>query len=84
MKRLTANLPSLLLMALVFVPESTGRETVSFDWWGAITLGIALSSLVLILDQGPTWGWSSWMTLSMSSPIRPGTQPETTAMDLGR
>ncbi len=48
-----------LLMALVFVPESTGRETVSFDWWGAITLGSALSALVLVLDQGTSWGWTS-------------------------
>ena len=48
-----------LLMALVFVPESTGRETVSFDWWGALTLGTALSSLVLVLDQGTSWGWTS-------------------------
>ena len=48
-----------LLMAMVFVPESTGRETVSFDWWGAITLGSALSALVLVLDQGTSWGWTS-------------------------
>ena len=48
-----------MLMALVFVPESTGRKTESFDWWGAIFLGGALSALVLILDQGPTWGWTS-------------------------
>ena len=26
---------------------------------GAITLGIALSALVLVLDQGTTWGWLS-------------------------
>ncbi len=48
-----------LLMALVFIPESKGRETVSFDLWGALTLGSALSSLVLVLDQGTTWGWTS-------------------------
>ncbi|MGC9602685.1 MAG: DHA2 family efflux MFS transporter permease subunit [Minisyncoccia bacterium] len=48
-----------MLMALVFVPESTGRETASFDWWGALTLGSALSSLVLVLDQGTSWGWTS-------------------------
>lgn len=52
-----------LLMALVFVPESTGRETVSFDWWGALTLGTALSSLVLVLDQGLDWGWLSVSSL---------------------
>jgi EmrB/QacA subfamily drug resistance transporter len=48
-----------LLMALVFVPESKGREAESFDWWGALTLGAALSGLVLVLDQGTDWGWFS-------------------------
>jgi EmrB/QacA subfamily drug resistance transporter len=58
------NLPVGLLglfMALTFIKESVSeKKTEFFDWWGAITLGVALSSLVLILDQGPTWGWSSW------------------------
>ena len=30
-----------------------------FDWWGALTLGGALASLVLVLDQGSSWGWLS-------------------------
>ncbi len=47
-------------MALTFIPESkvaAGKRL--FDWWGATTLGIALASVVLVLDQGPTWGWMS-------------------------
>ena len=48
-----------LIMALAYVPESTGRQTESFDWWGALTLGGALSALVLVLDQGTDWGWFS-------------------------
>ncbi len=49
-----------LVMALAFVEESMSTiKTVKFDWWGAITLGGALSSLVLVLDQGETWGWLS-------------------------
>jgi MFS family permease len=32
---------------------------VSFDWWGAITLGIALSLLVFGLDRSYDWGWTS-------------------------
>jgi DHA2 family multidrug resistance protein len=58
------NLPVGLLglfMALTFIKESVSeKKTKFFDWWGAITLGVSLSALVLILDQGPTWGWSSW------------------------
>lgn len=50
-----------LFMALTFVKESVSeKKTKFFDWWGAVTLGLALSALVLILDQGPTWGWTSW------------------------
>ena len=47
------------VMALIFVRESVSeRKTIHFDWWGAITLGISLSALVLVLDQGSVWGWS--------------------------
>jgi EmrB/QacA subfamily drug resistance transporter len=49
-----------LLMAVTFVRESVSEKvSTHFDWWGAITLGIALSALVLVLDQGTAWGWSS-------------------------
>ncbi len=49
-----------LLMAITFVRESVSeKKTIYFDWWGSITLGIALSALVLVLDQGLSWGWMS-------------------------
>jgi EmrB/QacA subfamily drug resistance transporter len=49
-----------LLMAIKFIKESVSeKKTVAFDWWGAITLGGALSSLVLVLDKGMSWGWLS-------------------------
>lgn len=49
-----------LLMALNFIRESVSdKKTKRFDWWGAITLGGALSFLVLVLDQGISWGWLS-------------------------
>ncbi len=49
-----------LLMAIAYVKESVSeKKTVVFDWWGAIALGIALSSLVLVLDKGLSWGWFS-------------------------
>jgi len=54
-----------LFMALRFVHESRSEQkTVYFDWWGAITLGGALSALVLVLDQGSTWGWSSLASIA--------------------
>jgi DHA2 family multidrug resistance protein len=49
-----------MLMATAFIHESVSEhKTTSFDWWGAVTLGASLSSLVLVLDQGFTWGWNS-------------------------
>jgi EmrB/QacA subfamily drug resistance transporter len=49
-----------LAMASVFIKESVSeKKTVKFDLEGALTLGIALSALVLVLDQGQGWGWLS-------------------------
>ena len=51
-------------MALAYIKESVSeRKTTEFDWTGAITLGVALSTLVLVLDRGSTWGWSSFNSI---------------------
>lgn len=53
-----------IMMAYVFVHESKSTKKIfDFDWNGAITLGIVLSSLVLVLDQGRDWGWGSFNSL---------------------
>ncbi|MDE2188752.1 MAG: DHA2 family efflux MFS transporter permease subunit [Patescibacteria group bacterium] len=53
-----------LFMALAYVRESVSEKpTFKFDWTGATTLGIALASLVLILDRGSDWGWTSGAAL---------------------
>ena len=53
-----------IILAFAFIHESIAerRKTV-FDWWGALTLGGALSSLVLVLDKGFDWGWLSTNSL---------------------
>jgi EmrB/QacA subfamily drug resistance transporter len=57
------NLPIGLIgtyMAIKFIHESRSELKVKFfDWWGATTLGISLSALILVLDKGPDWGWLS-------------------------
>ncbi len=57
------NLPVGLLgiaMAMTFVKESVSKQhTKQFDFGGAITLGIALAALVLVIDRGSDWGWLS-------------------------
>lgn len=54
-----------LFLALTFISESVGeKRSVKFDWWGSTTLGAALFSLTLVLDQGQTWGWFSGGSIS--------------------
>lgn len=49
-----------LFLALTFIDESVGeKRSAKFDWWGAASLGAALFTLTLVLDQGQTWGWTS-------------------------
>jgi DHA2 family multidrug resistance protein len=49
-----------LAMALAFVQESVSdNKTRKFDWWGAMTLGTALATFVLVLEKGQEWGWVS-------------------------
>ncbi len=34
-----------------------------FDWFGSLFLGISLGTMVLVLDRGQTWGWSSMSSI---------------------
>ncbi|MCX6766936.1 MAG: MFS transporter [Candidatus Moranbacteria bacterium] len=53
-----------IIMAITYIKESVSeKKTIFFDWWGAITLGVSLASLVLVLDKGMSWGWTSWESL---------------------
>jgi DHA2 family multidrug resistance protein len=50
-----------MIMAMAYINESVSeKQDAKFDWWGAITLGISLSTLVLVLDKGLDWGWLSF------------------------
>ncbi len=52
------------LMAIRFISESKATSRPKyFDWWGAGALSISLSSVVLVLDKGSDWGWSSTESL---------------------
>lgn len=49
------------LMALRYIEEPVKKikGLKNFDIWGSVVLGISLGTLVLVLDQGNTWGWDS-------------------------
>ena len=49
-----------MAMAFRYINESRSEtKTLHFDWWGASVLAVVLGTLVLVLDQGATWGWLS-------------------------
>ncbi|MES2223948.1 MAG: MDR family MFS transporter [Patescibacteria group bacterium] len=57
------NLPIGLIgtyLAMRFITESKSeKKSAYFDWWGAITLGLAMTAMVLVLDKGSEWYWTS-------------------------
>jgi MFS family permease len=59
----------LLIMALALVSalvsrvsaaDSSSPEGRSLDWWGQVTISVALFALMYAVVQGPTSGWRSW------------------------
>lgn len=60
------NLPIGILgifMVLSFIANDRGREKGGFDFYGATTLAISLSSLILVLEKGREWGWFSFTSM---------------------
>lgn len=61
------NLPIGLIgiaMVLLFLPHDRPADRGSFDWFGSILLAGAITSMVLVLDQGQSWGWLSPSSLA--------------------
>lgn len=47
-----------------FIPEDRNHHvTTAFDWRGALTFSLGLLTLMLGLNRGHIWGWSSFPTL---------------------
>lgn len=54
-----------IALALAFIQESSSeKKSISFDWYGALTLGSALALFILGLNKGYEWGWSSLSILA--------------------
>ncbi|RZL85341.1 MAG: MFS transporter [Rhodococcus sp. (in: high G+C Gram-positive bacteria)] len=53
-----------LVASILFVPDTAewNRKTDPIDWAGTALFVLALSSLLLGISQGSTFGWSSWQT----------------------
>lgn len=48
-----------ILMVMLYLPKDAPEEVGKFDYKGAIILAITLSTLVLVLEKGQGWGWTS-------------------------
>lgn len=63
------NLPVGLIaiwLSLRFIPADTIHKLIEkFDFYGAVTFILGLGALLLGLNQGNAWGWTSFPTLSL-------------------
>ena len=46
-----------IVLRFLHIPHT--RHSVRIDWWGAATVIVALVPLLLVAEQGRTWGWDS-------------------------
>ena len=49
----------LMVIAFLHLPKFASAGKPRIDWWGATSVIVALVPLLLIAEQGRTWGWSS-------------------------
>ncbi|WP_022901055.1 MDR family MFS transporter [Humibacter albus] len=49
----------LMIIAFLHLPKVADHKKPRIDWWGASAVVVALVPLLLVAEQGSTWGWSS-------------------------
>ena len=52
-----------IILVLLYLPHDRPVERGAFDWLGSLLLAGAITSMVLVLDQGQTWGWTSFASI---------------------
>lgn len=48
-----------MVIAFLHLPKVDDRAKPRIDWWGAAAVILALVPLLLVAEQGRTWGWAS-------------------------
>ncbi|HTL40520.1 MAG TPA: MDR family MFS transporter [Pseudolysinimonas sp.] len=48
----------IVVMAFLHIPHHA-HDRVRIDWWGVVTVVLAIVPLLLVAEQGREWGWSS-------------------------
>jgi MFS family permease len=63
----TAFTVVVIVIAVLVIPRRPRSDGGTIDWWGAIGLAAGLSTLLLAITQGQTWGWASPATLGSAT-----------------
>ncbi|MGZ5378072.1 MAG: MFS transporter [Mycobacterium sp.] len=63
----TAFTAVVIVIAVVVVPRRPRSTTGTIDWLGAVGIAIGLSTVLLALTQGQSWGWTSPATLGCAA-----------------
>jgi len=53
-----------MVLRFLHLPRHGARRDVRIDWWGAATVIIAVTPLLLVAEQGRDWGWASPISLA--------------------
>ncbi|MDQ1596633.1 MAG: hypothetical protein QOI70_57, partial [Microbacteriaceae bacterium] len=48
-----------MVMRFLHLPKRSVNRGVRIDWWGAATVILAVAPLLLVAEQGRSWGWTS-------------------------
>jgi EmrB/QacA subfamily drug resistance transporter len=48
-----------MVVRFLHLPKRSINRGVRIDWWGATTVIVAVAPLLLVAEQGRTWGWTS-------------------------
>ncbi len=52
-----------MVVAFLHVPHKPNKHRI--DWWGAVTIVVAVVPLLLVAENGRDWGWGSALSLAM-------------------
>ncbi|TAM70840.1 MAG: DHA2 family efflux MFS transporter permease subunit [Microbacteriaceae bacterium] len=52
-----------MVMRFLHLPRAD-RHSVRIDWWGATAVIVALVPLLLVAEEGQTWGWTSPISIA--------------------
>lgn len=54
-----------LFMVITFLHVPHTPRPQKIDWWGAVTIVLAVVPILLVAEQGREWGWSSPLAIAM-------------------